>query len=403
MKILVLAPHPFFQERGTPIDVSLILKVLSERNNTKIDLIAYYEGEDFKLPNLRIFRTPDIKVLRKVRPGFSLKKLICDFFMFFKSWKLVVKNNYDIIHAGEESVFFAMFFKLIYGIPFVYDLDSSIAQQIVEKRPLLRIFSPVFNWFESLAIKTAIANLPVCNALAELCVKNGSKKTETIHDISQLKNPGAPSKGWLKNEIGINNDILIYIGNLEPYQGIDLLLESFKYASEKTAKINLVIVGGVPEHIKSYKLKAQKLGIGNRTHFLGPKPFEKLDEFLAEADIIACPRIRGVNTPMKIFPYLHSGRPVIATDLYTHNQLLKNDEAYLAPADPAGFGEAIVKLAEDNSLRNMYGKKGQDFIEENHTYAAHQRRLNRVYDWIEKKILPVNSPGVEGYRSFKKA
>lgn len=387
MRILQLAPHPFYLERGTPIDVSLVLKVLSERKNTFVDILVYNEGKDFNLPNVKIHRIRDLKILRNVRPGFSFKKVVCNFFMFTKSWQLIRQNKYDLIHAGEEAVFFAMLYKFLFKIPYIYDLDSSIAQQMVEKKPFLKFLTPAFNWVEAKAIQGSVANLPVCNALAKLCEENGSKKTVTIHDISQLKNPGAESNGSLKKELGFDKLILLYVGNLEPYQGIDLLLESFEITIRKTDKINLVIIGGVQEDINFYREKSRRLGIDKQVYFMGPKPFDKLDEYLAEADLIACPRIRGVNTPMKIFPYLHSGKAVIATDLYTHNQILTGNEAYLAPANPEGFAEGIIKLTEDENLRKQFGKNGQAFIEKNHTYPAHQKRLHGVYDWIEKEQL----------------
>ncbi len=387
MKILQLAPHPFYLERGTPIDVLLVLRVLSERENISVDLLVYNEGKDVKLPNVRIHRIPDLKILKNIRPGFSFKKIICNIFLFFKAWQLVRKNKYDLIHAGEEAVFFAMFFKYVYKIPYVYDLDSSIAQQLVEKKPFLKMFAIVFNWLEAKAIQGSVANLPVCNALAKLCEEQGSKKTVTIHDISQLKNPGAESKGILKNELGIENLVLLYVGNLEPYQGIDLLLESFEITSRKTDKIDLVIIGGVQQDIEYYSEKSKRLGINKRVHFLGPKPLNKLDEYLAEADIIACPRIKGINTPMKLFPYLHSGRTVIATDLYTHTQIITKNEAYLAPPTPEGFAEGIINLIENANLRKELGKRGMAFVEKNHTYPAHQKRLNGVYDWIKNKLF----------------
>lgn len=386
MKILLLAPHPFFEERGTPIDVSLILRVLSERPDTNVDLVVYHQGDEFALPNLRIFRTPDFKFLNDIRPGFSLKKLICDLFMFLKSWKLLITNKYDIIHAGEEAVFFAMFFKLLYGIPYLYDLDSSIAQQLIEKSPYLKFFAPLFNRLEKMAVRGAKANLPVCNALAELCEKNGSKKTVTIHDISQLKNPGAGKKGLLKAELGIDSEVVMYIGNLETYQGIDLLIESFKMVCSSTDRGDLVIIGGKEKDIAFYKRKVKELGIENRVYFLGPRPFDMLDDYLAEADIITCPRIKGINTPMKIFPYLHSGKPVVATNLYTHSQILTHEEAYLASPDPAGFAGAILDLLLNPDLRLKFGEKARAFIERNHTYSAHQERVNKVYDWVENSL-----------------
>ncbi|MGV7223209.1 MAG: hypothetical protein ACQ9MH_16975 [Nitrospinales bacterium] len=113
MKVLVLAPHPFFQNRGIPIDVLLVLRVLAERKNMKVDLLVYSEGEDVDLPNLTTYRAASLKLTSSIRPGFSFKKLVADFLMFFKSWRLVHRSRYDVIHAGEEAVFFAMFFKLL--------------------------------------------------------------------------------------------------------------------------------------------------------------------------------------------------------------------------------------------------------------------------------------------------
>jgi len=396
LKINLLAPHPFFQNRGTPIDVLLVLKVLAYRKGTAVDLVAYNEGSDVELPNLRIFRTPSLRLTRSVRPGFSFKKIVADFFMFLTAWRLVRRNGYDLIHAGEEAVFLALFFKFIYRIPYVYDLDSSIAQQMVEKYPALGVFSSLFNFIEGFAIRNSLASLPVCNALAELCRKRGSKKTVTLHDISQLKNPDAPASGQLRQDLGIKGLMLLYCGNLEKYQGIDLLLESFAIACKETDQIDLVIIGGGLSDIEFYRAKAGGLGLDRKVHFLGPKPFEQLDGFLVEADILVAPRIKGVNTPMKVFPYLHSGKPVLLTDLYTHTQILTKQEAYLAPADPRGFAEGILRLANDKNLRQSLGRKGRAFVEKNHTFEAHSARLNGVYDWIENQLQLAKTHGGYG-------
>lgn len=386
MRILVLAPHPFYQDRGTPIDVRLVLRVLTARRNTQVDLVTYHEGEDVDLPNLRIHRIGHVPGVSDVRPGFSYKKLVCDVLFFFKAWQLVREHTYDFIHAGEEAVFFAMLFKRLYGIPFAYDLDSSIAQQLVEKKPLLRAFSAIFDRMEQAAIRDSLINFPVCNALADLCEKRGSSRTVTLHDISQLEDPEAADPHRVRREIGREGTVFLYSGNLEAYQGIDLLLESFTIASAQASDLALVIVGGVREDIARYRAKASRLGISESTFFLGSRPFEQLGDYLAGADVLVCPRIRGVNTPMKIFPYLHSGKPVLATDLRTHNQILTSNEAHLAPATPEGFAEGMLRLARDASLRQRLGRNGRAFVERNHTYEAHRDRLNDAYDWVERTL-----------------
>lgn len=391
LRVLLLAPHPFFQNRGTPIDVFLVLQALSERTDTPVDAIVYPEGEDITLPGVSLLRVPYLKWLKGVRPGFSFKKLLIDFFMFFFTWKRVHKNRYDLIHAGEESVFIAMFMKWIYTIPYVYDIDSSIAQQMVEKHPALSPLSSFFNWMEAKAIRGALANAPVCHALRELCEKNSSPKTVTLHDISQLQNPDLPRTGLIKNEIKSDGLILLYCGNLEAYQGVDLLVESFPYVVQENSGIELVIIGGIPEDIELYTNKAEKLGIKENVHFLGPKPFDQLDQYLADADILVAPRTKGVNTPMKIFPYMHSGKPVLLTKLYTHTQIVTDNEAYLADPAPEPFGKGILELASNPDLRKRLGVNGREFVEREHVYSAHKRRVDSLYDWITEQLFEAKS------------
>ena len=386
MRVLVLAPHPFYQDRGTPIDVHLVLRVLSERPGTTVDVVTYHEGEDVDLPNVCLHRSRRLPGLEGIRPGFSMKKVLADVLLFFKAWALVRENDYDLIHAGEEAVFLAMFFKRMHDIPYAYDLDSSIAQQLVEQKPYLDAFSEIFNWTERQAIQESLINFPVCNALADLCRENGSGKTVTLHDISQLDDPDDSDPERLRQEIDAEGPVFLYVGNLEPYQGIDLLLESFQVAQRREPALTLVIIGGSPEDIDHYRARASELGIKEDTEFLGPRPFEHLGDYLSGADVLVCSRSEGINTPMKIFPYLHSGRPVLATDLRTHNQVLTGDEAFLAPDDPEGFAEGMLELARDPSLRTRLGQNGRAFVERNHTFEAHRERLNEAYDWIEENL-----------------
>ena len=188
MKILLLAPHPFFQNRGTPIAVDLVLKTLSNRGEC-IDVITYHEGSDIYYPNVTVYRTPKPPFVGNIRPGFSGKKLICDVFMFFKVLRLLIKNRYDLVHAGEEAVFIALLLKVVFKIPYVYDMDSSLAQQMVEKFPRLGFLSAALSFFEKLAVQNAEVVIPVCEALAEDIEKYKPRKIVVLPDISLLSIP----------------------------------------------------------------------------------------------------------------------------------------------------------------------------------------------------------------------
>ena len=87
--------------------------------------------------------TPRFPGVRGIRPGFSFKKLICDLFMARKLLVMLRATRYDLIHAVEESVFLASAAQRLFGIPFVYDMDSALSEQMVEKHGAL---APVQNW-----------------------------------------------------------------------------------------------------------------------------------------------------------------------------------------------------------------------------------------------------------------
>jgi glycosyltransferase involved in cell wall biosynthesis len=382
MRVLFLAPHSYYIDRGSPIDSDILLKALSNRGVT-VDAVVYHEGEHRDYPNLTIHRIRAPSWLRNIGPGFSIKKLLCDLLLWSRARSLVNQGHYDLVHAVEESAFIAAWFKYRHGIPYIYDMDSSLAQQTVEQMPALRPLQRIFIWSERKLLRGSVAVAPVCNALADIAMSAGARHVVTLHDISQLDSESTRASGELRTELGIAGTMALYVGNLEPYQGIDLLLESFQVATKEDTDLTLVIAGGTLRHIKKYHKKAERLGIAPRTHFIGPWPASRLSELLLQSDILVVPRIRGVNTPMKIFPFMHSGRAVLATRLPTHTQLVDDTLVYLAPANPEEFGRSLVTLASDGDLRERLGEAACRFVQENHVFSAHQERVDRLYDWVE--------------------
>lgn len=385
LRVLLLAPHDFYIDRGTPMDVDILVRALSARGYT-MDLVTYRAGEDRDYPGLSIHRASTPAWMRPKGPGFSIRKLLSNVGLFLTARRLVKRNTYDIVHAGEEAVFFAIWFRWWRRLPYVYDMDSSVAQQMVEKMPWLGPLAPVFNWLERRAIRGALAVAPVCGALADLARDRGAAHVVTLHDISQLRPRDGGGSGWLKEGLDIHAPVIMYVGNLQPYQGVDLLLEAFAVALRRGCEAHLVVAGGSDGMIDAYEARLESLGIGQRVHFIGHWPAARLGELLAEADVVTSPRTTGVNTPMKIFPYLHSGRALLATDLPTHNQILTADVARLAPADAEEFGRAIVELIEDEELRDRLGRAGRAFVERDHVFEAHQRRVDALYEYVEARV-----------------
>jgi hypothetical protein len=116
-------------------------------------------------------------------------------FMFFTALRLASRKHYQVIHAVEESVFIALVLKWLFKIPYVYDMDSSLAQQLVEKHPSLSRFTRLFNFFEGLAVRNAKAVVPVCAALAESIEKYHPEKIVILWDCPSWETPDVRANG----------------------------------------------------------------------------------------------------------------------------------------------------------------------------------------------------------------
>ena len=384
MKVLVLAPHPFYQERGTPIAVDLLLRALSERGD-HVDLLTFHEGTQRQYPNVTIYRIRPWPRVSGIRPGFSLKKLHCDAYLFIELVKRLRKEKYDVIHAVEEGAFMALLVQKFTGTPFVYDMDSSMVTQLIDKYAGLRMLERPLRYAESLPMRRAASVIPVCEALAQ-----DVRKYRTDNDIVVLKDVslmGGTTDNEdaedLRAEYGLRGKLVLYIGNLESYQGIDLLLRSFAVVASKDADADLVIIGGEDSDIEKYRGLADELKVAANVHLLGKRPVKDIGAYMLQADILVSPRTKGVNTPMKVYSYLHSGVPVLATDLPTHTQVMTDEIAKLAPPEPAAFGAAMAELLADTELRSRLGTRARAFIEREHSYEAFKATLYELYAKLE--------------------
>ena len=173
-----------------------------------------------------------------------------------------------------------------------------------------------------MAVRRSLGVLTVCAALED--VAHGHAPLTPIGRVEDttLLAPVWSSNGNHLPAETAGAPVAMYVGNLEHYQGIDLLLEGFRHTLDQMGEARLVIVGGREDDIVRYGQRATALGIDQAVHFLGPKPVSALGDLLREADVLVSPRLKGLNTPMKIYSYLDSGTAVLATRLRTHTQVL---------------------------------------------------------------------------------
>ena len=382
MKILLIAPHPFFQERGTPIAVKLLIETLSEFGHT-IDLLTFNEGEDISVNGLKIYRIPNFSFIQNVPIGFSVKKLIADVFIVFKMFSLLTKNKYDVIHAVEESIFPVAILNKFIKKKLVYDMDSSMADQLIEKWEGLNKIGNFLDSFEKWAAKNASVVIPVCKYLADKIYSyNKNKQVFILEDIAFDPDYSKDKKENIRSYFPNGNLIGMYIGNLEHYQGIDLLLEGLSKVKTEI-KYSVAVIGGNSDSIKFYSEKVIQLNIEDKVKFLGKRPLDQLPFLLEQSDILFSPRTKGKNTPMKVYSYLASGIPVMATNIGSHTQAMTGNEVKLFDLDADSFAEKFVELLENPEERKRLGYAGKKLAEDNYSLRSYKKKLKNIYNWLE--------------------
>ena len=391
MRILFLSPQPFFEERGTTIAIDLLLRSLSERGD-EVDVLTFHVGEDRAYTNVSLTRIRPPFAPRSIKPCFSLQKVYCDFFLSIAAFRMLRRKRYDLVHAVEEASFVAMVLRWIFKVPYIFDMDSSMATQLLDQFKWMRPFGGLLFRLETLPMRQAIAVVPMCEDLAGQARRYSRGAVRVLKDISLVAESPDSEYEDLRSTLDIGGPLLMYVGNLEEYQGIDLLLETLSMLSENHPDAELVIIGGSDQDIDKYRDRAHGLGIGQKVHLVGPRPVAALGSYLKQADLLISPRTHGTNTPMKVYSYLDSGVPVVATALPTHTQVMTEKEAALTAPDPTPMSAAISRLLDDPAERDRIAQNAKALIQREHSWTAFRRTVDQIFGELEGRIY---DPGTQ--------
>lgn len=387
-RILMIAPQPFFANRGTPFNVRAMVRALAERG-CEVDLLVFPFGEPVSLPSgVRVLRSPSLPFVRSVPIGPSWTKILLDFPLCFAALRHAITGRYDAFHGVEEGGIVAGVLAMLQRKPYIYDMDSCMPQQLADSgffksKLLLKVVAGLENFF----IKRAAAVLTVCEALtAKARSIAGNIPIHQIEDCPVDSEPCDQLVAELRLRYGLGGKrVLLYTGNVESYQGIPLLLESFARAAERPDfnDVMLVIVGGgavsdLP--LEACRRLADACGIGDRTVFTGERPPAEMGSFYRLADALASPRLVGGNTPLKIYSYMSAERPIVATDIASHTQVLSGANAFLAAAQASSFSQAIIECFScPSEVRRAKVENAKLLVDECYSRKAFESRLAALY------------------------
>ena len=377
--ILLVAPQPFFVERGTPIAVRLLAQTLVEQGHS-VDLLTYHDGAEQCIEGVRHFRAGRPPGVGAIPVGISWQKLVADLWLIASMIRLLRRHHYTVVHAVEEAVFPAVALNLFSTRKLVYDMDSSLVEQMADKWWLLRPLRPLLTAIERTAVRRCHMVVAVCEDLAaRVRPWVGAERVVVLPDVPVGGDAPVPEDlESLRQGLAPDAVLGLYVGNLERYQGMDLLLQGLARARAAHA-LQVVVIGGSTAHVEQYQRMATELGVAERVRFLGPRPLALLPAYLAQADILLSPRTLGQNTPMKVYSYMQAGKAILATDIRSHTQALDAGCAELVAPEPDAVGAGLSRLTADSQRRARLGEAARDRVEREFSLRTFRHRLAQAY------------------------
>ncbi|MGH9309890.1 MAG: glycosyltransferase [Vicinamibacterales bacterium] len=378
----MIAPEPFFEPRGTPFSEFHRIRALTGLGHT-VDLVTYPFGTDVSIPGLRVFRSLRPPFIKDVRIGPSLAKVPLDLLLTLTAIRRALAGRYDAVHSHEEGSFIGVLLAAALGVPHLYDMHSSLPQQLANFGfSRSRLLTALFSWGERFVLERSRVVIVICPHLAET-VRALAPAVPTVlieNSPGSGDTPVAGSGAHVRADLGLaaGAPMVLYTGTFEAYQGLDLLFAAAAYVAARRPEVRFVLAGGRPDQVEKARAQARSAGAGDVAVFAGQRPADEIPKYLDAADVLVSPRSSGTNTPLKIYQYLRSGRPIVATRLLTHTQVLDDDVAYLAGATPPELGEAILDVLGDPVRASRIGANARRLAETKYSYEAYLTRTREA-------------------------
>jgi glycosyltransferase involved in cell wall biosynthesis len=399
LRILMLAPEPFFEPRGTPFSEYHRIKALVELGH-HVDLVTYPIGQAVDLPNLRIIRAPRPPFVRKVRIGPSVTKLVLDALLAITAVRQGLRGTYDAVHSHEEMGVVGVWLARRLGIPHLYDMHSSLPQQLsnfqYSESGLVR---RVFERAERRMIEGSGAVITICQDLQDTVVAMGAgERSVMIENVmgGDVATDAGPGRDAVRARWGIAEDapLVLYTGTFEQYQGLDLLTGAAARLAPLCPPARVLVVGGSPEQVEAARAKAQ--AVAAPMVFTGQRPAAEIPHFVDACDILVSPRISGTNTPLKIYSYLRSMRPIVATNLHTHTQVLGPEFSLLVEPTPSALAEGLAHLIAHPAERARLASAAARVAAEKYSREAYLGKTREVYRRLLQGSLTPRAVGATG-------
>ena len=398
-RVLIVTPQPFYEDRGTPIAVRYVASALSDLG-LDVDLLAFPLGEAVGIKRMTMYRCANPMGLKRVPIGLSWRKLALDASLWQSFRQLLAARRYDMVHAVEEAAYMASLLCPKHAQPFIYDMASCLPAAL-QRRVLLN-WAPLRRVFQVAEKRVfSSASHVVCSAGLAPYVRERSSLASVAewrfpanlgpvveHDVAALR---------AQLQIRQGQKVLLYSGNFAGYQGIDLLVSAFAQARRLRPELLLLCVGATSQELKA-RLQNRASADHEHIRFLPRQTRSRIRTYTAMADVLMLPRIGADNIPLKLYDYMASGNPIVATRQSGHDGILSDQHAFLCAPTAESMAEAIVRVCENPDEAALVAGEALHYAQRHFGWRAFVEFIRGTYATAIARGVPLRANPLARFR-----
>ena len=259
------------------------------------------------------------------------------------------------------------------GIPFVLEVNAPLLAE--QKTYRILVMEPLARSIEQYLFSNADLIIAVSQGAKDYILRVASEARVTVlpNGVDVAPYSRAQRNKGMQESLGGGNFLVGFVGSMKPWHGVDLLLQAFSELPADEGD-RLVFVGEGPM-ADSIREASDQLGLHSRVTLTGAIGHEAIPETLMALEVLVAPYPATVDfyfSPIKIFEYMASGRPIIASGIGQVAEILEHEKTALLvpPGDTVALTEALLRLKSDPELGACLAQAAKQEVRSAHTWAA---------------------------------
>ena len=391
-RVLKIAPTPFFGDRGCHVRILEELRAL-KRRGYEVTVCTYPVGGDPAGVDVR--RSLATPWIHSLPIGPSLHKFYLDPLLTWTVVRTCMRVRPQILHGHlHEGALIGAVAAALCRVPLVADLQGSLTGELLqhdffrEDGISHRIFRGLEGWILGLPDAALVSSSRVLENFEDP-LRGARVPLRVIHDGVDIESftPARPGEE-LRRKLSLPTDrkIVGYLGVLNDYQGISILLEAARLVLQEMPGVRFQIMG-YPD-VERYRAEAARLGLADDVVLPGRIPYEQARDLLAACDIGVSAKQAVTEANGKLLNYMAVGIPVVATDTQINRDLLGDLGVYAQVDDASSLAQAMLRLLRDEALARRLGDGLRRRAVEEFSWDAGGERIIEVYEQLLGRDSP---------------